>query len=461
MRRFAGSRFVFAPIVLGAALVITMFVVAEIGHVRLRNAAVVVAESQERQGMLTRYLQLLLEAESAQRGFLLTEGTRYLRQFDPAVKQLDPLLDRLTASLDAAGLASEVAVAGQVRKLTGVKLGEMLGSLRLYGERDLDAALALLNTDIGEKTMAEIRDLITGLYGIEEQRVLSATAGWQRDLLTSRLLLAGATGLSLLLIVLAGVLFVRDVNRQRRRAIELRERNQELDRLVRQRTAMLFDLSSNLQQVTEREKAALARELHDELGGLLVATKIDVSWLRRALDDGSEENAVRWDRVLRSLEEGLDLKRRVIENLRPTLLDNVGLIAAVRWLVEEGIRRAGIDCEESYAEPLPDLSPDASIAVFRVVQECLMNVMKHSQAKKAWLSIRSDDRELSVAVRDDGVGIDESRIDVPQSHGLLGMRHRIEALGGRLAVRSLGAGAGTEVSFSLPWERIRRREAPA
>ena len=136
--------------------------------------------------------------------------------------------------------------------------------------------------------------------------------------------------------------------RRREKATEVLDaRNRELDRTVQQRTAMLFHLSSSLQKVAEREKAALARELHDELGGLLVATKIDISWLRKRVDDGSEATKLRWERVLRCMDEGLALKRRIIESLRPTLLDNVGLVAALRWLVDESLRRQGSPARSS------------------------------------------------------------------------------------------------------------------
>ncbi|MGB5131597.1 MAG: CHASE3 domain-containing protein [Steroidobacteraceae bacterium] len=456
MRSLIGTRRVYAPLLVGVALIVAMFLVAESGHSRLRDATVVIAESQQRQAQLSRYLQLLLEAETAQRGFLLTEDTRYLRQFDPAVQQLDPLLDQIIGSFEQSSLPAEVAKAEQLRKLSGVKLGEMLGSLRLYGESDLQAALALINTDIGEKSMADIRGIVTELAEFEDERVRLATESWREDLRSSRLLLAAATLLSLILMVMVGVQIARDIGRRERDRAELGERNRELDRVVKQRTATLFNLSSNLQQLTEREKAALARELHDELGGLLVATKIDVSWLRRQCDDGTPGSALRWERVLRCLDEGLDLKRRVIENLRPTLLDNVGLVAALRWLVDETIRRAGIACTEEYAEPLPELPPDTRIAVFRVVQECLMNILKHAQAKSVHLLVSTDGQGLAVTVRDDGVGLDEERIEVPQAHGLLGMRHRVEALGGQLRIQSLGAGRGTQISFALPGENARR-----
>jgi len=152
---------------------------------------------------------------------------------------------------------------------------------------------------------------------------------------------------------------------------------------VRQRTALLFSLSSNLQQVTEREKAALARELHDELGGLLVATKIDVSLLRRSCDDGTEASAVRWDRVLRSLDEGLNLKRRVIESLRPTLLDNVGLVAAMRWLVDFADARKGIPMKQALAAEIMEAYQGQGNAIRKRDE-----VHKMAQANKAFAHFR-------------------------------------------------------------------------
>jgi signal transduction histidine kinase len=454
MRSLIGTRLIYAPLLLGVALLVATFLVAESGNFRMRNATSVVVESQLRQLNLSRYRRALVQAESAQRGFLLTEDTRYLRNFDPSVSRLGPLLNEITASFARSRLDEELDPLQELRSLTGVKIGEMRGSLRLYGERDRESALALIETDIGQKAMNELSALIETLQSAETVRRNQAIENWNDDLMISRVLLAITCLLSAGLIVTVGLLLAREIQRREDRSRQLREQNQELDRLVQQRTAMLFDLSSNQQRVTEREKAALARELHDELGSLLVATKIDVSWLRRTLDDGSEGSKLRWERVLRCLDDGLSLKRRVIENLRPTLLDNVGLVAALRWLVEESLRRAGLACVEDYPDDLPEMSPDARIAVFRVIQESLVNVVKHANARTVHLTVRANERDLSVTIVDDGLGIDGDRIDIPQSHGLRGMRHRIEALGGVLEVRSLGAGAGTAIEFRLPIERV-------
>jgi len=445
----------YAPILLGVAFIATLFMVAESGYKRIHDAGKVISAAEDRQLLVSRYLRLVLDAESAQRGFLLTEDTRYLRGFDPAVRALDPLLNRLVSELRASGLEDDAARAEAIRTTAGQKIGEMQTSLRLYGEVDRAAAIQLLDTDIGQRAMTDLRQQLRELWDREAARLIAARTSSAQDLRTSRVLLGAASFLSLVLVVLIGALLGRDMRRRAQETQDLGQQNRELDRTVQQRTAMLFHLSSSLQKVAEREKATLARELHDELGGLLVATKIDVSWLRKRVDDGSEASKLRWERVLRSMDEGLSLKRRVIESLRPTLLDNVGLVAALGWLVEESLRRAGIVCEESYPENVPELSPDARIAVFRVVQESFMNILKHSKAKSVLLLVTADDDRLSVVVRDDGVGIDEGRIETPRSHGLLGMRHRIESLEGSFAIRSLGPGVGTECRFTLPLERIR------
>ena len=454
------ARLHYAPILLGIAFIATLFMVAESGYKRIHDAGREISAAEERQSLLSRYLRLVLDAESAQRGFLLTEDSRYLRGFDPAVRALDPVLDRLVSELRASGFEDDAARAEAIRSTAGKKVGEMQTSLRLYGEVDAAAARQLLDTDIGQRAMSDLRRQLRELWDKEAARLASARADSERDLRTSRVLLGAASFLSLVLVILVGALLGRDLRRRAQETEDLGQRNRELDRTVQQRTAMLFHLSSSLQKVAEREKAALARELHDELGGLLVATKIDVSWLRKRVDDGSEAGKLRWERILRSMDEGLSLKRRVIESLRPTLLDNVGLVAALSWLADESLRRAGIACEERYPEDVPELSPDARIAVFRVVQECLMNITKHAKARSVLLLVTVDDGRLSVVVRDDGVGIDEGRIETAQSHGLLGMRHRIESLEGSLSIRSLGPGVGTECRFTLPLERIRNTGTP-
>ena len=125
-----------------------------------------------------------------------------------------------------------------------------------------------------------------------------------------------------------------------------------MDRSFAERTgASVWPLSRQLQHVTEKEKAQLARSLHDELGGLLIAVKMDISWLQKRWPKPTPDVQARWERVFKVLDDGVDFKRRVVESLRPTLLDNMGLIAALRWVAQETCATApACSCSESYPE---------------------------------------------------------------------------------------------------------------
>jgi CHASE3 domain sensor protein len=213
----------------------------------------VISAAEERQALLSRYLRLLLDAETAQRGFLLTEDTRYLKNFDPAVRGLDPLLDRIVTRFKESKLDEDAAKAQSLRLITGKKVGEMQTALRLYGEVNRDAALQLLDTDIGQRAMTDIRHSLRDLYDREDERLAAARASSERDLRTSRVLLGAAAFLSLVLVVLIGALLGRDMQARQQETQDLGDRNRELDRTVQQRTAMLFHLSSSLQKVAERE----------------------------------------------------------------------------------------------------------------------------------------------------------------------------------------------------------------
>jgi len=183
-------------------------------------------------------------------------------------------------------------------------------------------------------------------------------------------------------------------------------------------------------------------------------------WLRRKLDNSDPMLVERWNRVRKSLDEGVELKRRIIENLRPTLLDNLGLVAALRWLVAETGRRSGLQCHEEYdEEELSDLSPETNITIYRVVQECLTNIMKHARATKVDIELRANELDVRLIVQDNGQGIAAHLVGVPQSYGIASMQHRISALGGTLSIERAPSGRGTIVDATIPRDRARGQEA--
>jgi signal transduction histidine kinase len=182
---------------------------------------------------------------------------------------------------------------------------------------------------------------------------------------------------------------------------------------------------------------------------------MDVSWIEERI--ASEDAAVRehFKRLHEALQSGVEVKRRVVENLRPSLLDNLGLFPALHWQVEDTCKRAGLKYREHY--PQEDdllLTPEASITVFRIVQEAVTNIIKHAQATAVTVSVYMQRPWLIVRVRDNGVGLPLERLRALRSHGLAAMRHRAVGLGGQWQVHRPGEG-GTEVEVRLPLERVR------
>src|ERR1700760_3634763 len=196
---------------------------------------------------------------------------------------------------------------------------------------------------------------------------------------------------------------------------------------VAAREAELSELAANLQSLAETEKVLLARHLHDELGGALVGAKMDLAWLRRRIGSTDPEVITRWERLERALETGIAFKRRVVEPLRPTVLDNLGFYAAARWLVEESCAAADLKCDLDLSLPEPQLSKDVGIALFRVLQESLLNVARHARATRVVIKVVAERPEnvLRMIVADDGVGLSAERLRTLGSHGLGSMRHRM------------------------------------
>jgi len=259
--------------------------------------------------------------------------------------------------------------------------------------------------------------------------------------------LLGLTVVSVALLAVVARQLAAEAAREREQREAARQQAQEFERVLEARSRDLSELCSHLQASAEREKSELARNLHDELGGLLTAAKMDLSWLQSRLVDPTY--APRLAQLGSVLDEAMNLKRRVVEELRPSLLDHFGLPTALRAHVESVCAKAGLQCEVSMAEDAETIPRDASIALFRVIQEGLTNILKHSDAKLVRLALTSDAQRHLLLLSDDGCGMSLSDSRFRWSHGLAGMRHRMQALGGRFDIESSPA-QGTTLRMELP-----------
>lgn len=234
-------------------------------------------------------------------------------------------------------------------------------------------------------------------------------------------------------------------------AARSRERtDHELELLVQKRTRELSAFLAHLQSLAEREKSELARRLHDELGGLLTAAKMDLSWLQSRLEGAAiHERLAQLGGVL---DEAMDLKRRVVEELRPSLLDHFGLPTALRAYIESTCSKAGLSAQVQLGDACESLPKDSAIALFRVVQEGLSNIIRHAKAKTVRLELAGHDGRCTLSLSDDGIGFDTRDPELRESHGLMGARQRVNALGGQMEVTSHIPG-GTTLRIEIPVAR--------
>jgi signal transduction histidine kinase len=205
----------------------------------------------------------------------------------------------------------------------------------------------------------------------------------------------------------------------------------------------------HLQSITERDKASLARALHDEVGGLIVSAMMDVSWAEAHFDSCETQARQRLTRVKQILGTAIDIKRKIIEELRPTLLDNVGLFAALSWQLKNTWGRAGLVSTENYPDAELSFRPDVLIALFRIGQEALEISLIHEFVKSAALSVDVEHDTLTMRFADDG------RMATPLAHHkrgrhtLASMRHRLRTLGGHVKITTPAAG-GTILLATVP-----------
>jgi protein-histidine pros-kinase len=385
--------------------------------------------------------QLLLDAESTTRGYALTHDPAYFASYRVAAARIrDTLLvirkdheDRSAAVVElikyAQGLAARMEVTNR-RIERGMPL-----------EKDwFDQSTTAMDAYRRQHNAMKVELLTQNLHNVRR----SINSFENARLTTVFLAIA-----SLLLLVLA--------ISQKQKEQELREKiqhlleaeNEQLEREVRLRTEELTNLATYLTDVRESEKLHLAREMHDELGALLTAAKLDADWMERALPAESRALvAQRMQRLRQSLIAGITLKRRITNDLRPALLYDLGLIEALKALVEEFRQGEEIEIKVDLPETEPELSDAVSLSLFRIVQEAFTNIRKYAQARHVGVSLRQTPNAIELTIEDDGVGFDPGSPKLARQ-GLAGIKHRVFTHGGHLDIVS-APGAGVTIRVVLP-----------
>ena len=210
----------------------------------------------------------------------------------------------------------------------------------------------------------------------------------------------------------------------------------------------LHALEGRLENIREEERKSVSREVHDELGQVLTALKIDLMSLKKL--DLTDRNVfgIKLESMLGLTASAIKSVQNISSKLRPGMLDDLGLVAAFEWQIEDFQKRTGIACTFILPESEPSIDTQASTAIFRILQETLTNIARHAHARKVTIVLAESENEVSLSVEDDGVGISASKIDDPKSFGLLGIRERLRPYGGSFIIQRVKEG-GTQASIRL------------
>ena len=436
-----------SPVVFMLAVLaaVAMLFISEGSYWQSANTLEQLAAERDARAQVLDLRKNILDVETGQRGYLLTGRSEFLAPYDKALKPIGHLLDDLDAHYRASPNA--IAVVEELNEQVKARLALIAETIRMKQAGKSELANETLLTAFGKEQFDEIHQLGNRLLELGASSVSASRESVDGTLLLGRIGVIALTAISLL------ALFVHLRHAAAAEALQLEfkrtiqaERDQ-LEIVVARRTEVLTSLAQHLQIAREDERQRLARNLHDELGALLTSAKLDAARIKSRLAAGAAPEALeRLAHLVQTLNASIALGRSIIEDLRPSTLANLGLVSAIEILAREFGERSGVQVHRALA-PVK-LRASAELMVYRLVQEAITNISKYARAEQVWVTLASQDGQVQVSVRDDGVGFDTAA-QPGSAYGLVGMRFRVEAEQGKLEVVS-APGQGTTVQVRLP-----------
>jgi signal transduction histidine kinase len=389
---------------------------------------------------------ILQDAETSQRGYLLTGREEYLEPYLEVLRKFDTVVGQLTTN--EALPPDERARFGELRQLAEAKLRELQQTIDLYRNGARGDALGIVQSDVGRQIMGRIRVQIDERQAAVQRRQDEMRLARARIFQWGLLANVAVAAVAAALLLGFGILIVHHLLRREQFERGLQRTNVALERAVAERTEELATLSHHLLTVREEEKSALARELHDGLGSSLTAARMDLAAARAA--NGDTEVRAALDSSMDALDVAIAQQRSALHGLHPRLLDTMGLRAALESYVADFNRRTGIHAEIGVADGLNRLDEARAITLFRIAQEALTNVAKHARANKVSVELTRALDTITLAVRDNGVGFDPAAARRRKSLGLVSMRERARQFQGVCSIGPVAAGGpGTEIRVTI------------
>ena len=400
----------------------------------------------------------LFEAESAQRGYMLTKRMEYVAPFNDAlnsartnVKLSEKLVTETSSELNQ---VIELDWLKAISSSIEAKSAEMLLTIRLVADNKIEEANQVLNLDLGRIQMKKFVQQTDKLIKQQNADVDAMIEKRRSTVILARISVIGGSLLLIFLVVLVIKQLLNELTVKSQLQQQVVQENEIYEKRLFQQTKLLRNLALDYQADVERERQKLSRELHDELGSIFTATKMDIAWVIKKIKESDPDIAEKLKKTSSYVDQGIQFQRHIVQELHPAMLTTFGFWPALNSLITDAAERNQWQLTLTLPDENIKLNETISLVAYRIVQETLNNANKYAKATAVSVDIIVDEKHLKLEIQDNGVGIG-TQPEKETSHGLAGMRHRVLAIGGHFEISSEpGKGVFTRALIPIDFEAI-------
>ena len=398
----------------------------------------------------------LFRAESAQRGFLLVHRPEYLMPFELALKDAKDNLNYLilisSKTTKTPETEQELIWINDIGASVKSRITEMQLTIDLAHQGKFEEAENIINLDSGLKEMTHFLKLTQTITDNQSQKFYSLLANRDKNMRETRFSLIFCSILLVLMVAIVIKQLLKEIVANNILQQRLQDEKKITEHKLKEQSIKLNNLAFDYLTDVESERHQLARELHDEIGAILTATKMDLAWVMKKSNEDLPEVYQKLVKTNSYLDQGIDLKRRIVEKLHPSVISNLGFWPALQLLIDDTVERNHWQLSLITPDDKPKINETISLITYRVVQETLNNASKYAKASTISIDIMVDEKMLKCDIRDNGVGFNVGDLII-KKHGLAGMRHRVISIGGHFEIVS-APNQGTITTVLLPIHKL-------
>lgn len=423
-----------ALVVAFSTIIVTDYLILRI---QKQNAIIDIVRNNINQ--LNQLKENLFRAESAERGYLITLDQGFVLPFEYALDKAKVNVDNIQKGVAKViidnDLSKTLELVKEISASLGAKASEMSLTLTLAQSEKLEEAKAVVEIGEGADEAGKIVSLSETLITMQTKRLTTLEKSREKTIFFTRMEIVFGSLLLITLVVIFISQQLKELTSRSETQEWLKQENERCELEFKKQRKLLHRLALDHQADVERERQKLARELHDELGSILTAVKMDISWAIKKLAKTHPDIAEKLKKSNKYIDQGIEFKRQIVQDLHPSMIASFGFWPAIENFVTEVAERNHWELSFEVPEDHPEINGTISLIAYRILQESLNNASKYAEASKVSVHIIMDDMYLKIEVTDNGVGTDLDALD-NSTHGLSGMRQRVMAIGGRFEISS-------------------------